>query len=707
MPPKATSPSTEQALTCARLARDRALKSLCEILNVARAVDVDPSKHEKLSARTKRLDRLVDSFQTEQTGIIHSLVLLDRSDEYEAVDSPVTDRMEAVVDEIREISARTVRPAVPLDAPTRQPFRALPEIALPSFDGSVTKWCAFRDTFNSLVHENPDIDDMQKFHYLLQCLTGSALSVIKPIPLSASNYSVAGAALADRFENKRLLATAHLDELLAFEPIAHESLPALIAFLQVFKENVATLKLLGVDDLAGFILFHLGSRALDRTTRQLFEASICQPGIPGFDALIDFVQKRVQILDDVQVAYENDTRSAPFSVPVASKLALTVARQSDGSSTARASSASSNPKHCFICDRGEHHPYRCPEFRTYSVTRRRDYVLINKLCLSCMSATHAVNACKSKHVCAKCQQRHHTLLHVPAASEIAPALLRPGDRAGGSTDTKFSGTSSFGSTVLLATAVIRILDARGVHHGVRALLDSGSQVSAITADCASRVGLTRRECKNELVGLSRSPVTQVGGSTACSFVPRRASSPTFDCHDLIILPQITSVLPSTSIPPNVRAQYRHLQLADPRFDTPSRIDVLLGGDLYPYLMRPESTVKHTAGCPSAMDTHLGWIIMGLVTTPGGGASSPRTSSLVTSARSIDTVAHQFRSVEEPVAPAVPTTEDQLCERMDDNPGSREHLNTLQGRPKAVHTGPDQMVRVATTVVELVQLPIEP
>ncbi|XP_015377512.1 PREDICTED: uncharacterized protein LOC107171770 [Diuraphis noxia] len=218
-----------------------------------------------------------------------------------------------------------------------------------------------------------------------------------------------------------------------------------------------------------------------------------------------------------------------------------------------------------------------------------------------------------------------------------------------------------GTTVLLGTAIVRVLDAHGKYHFVRVLLDSGSQISAITTDCVARIGLSRRKCESEIVGLSQSPVTQVRGSTSCSFIPHHTSSPKFNCHELIILQKLTSILPSTPLPPEVRTRYQHLVLADPQFDTPSQIDMLLGGDLYPFLIRSESIVKHTSDFPSAMDSHLGWIIMGLV-NPLSRASAPRTSLLLTSSPSIDTLIHRFWSIEEPVAPAVPTTEDELCER---------------------------------------------
>lgn len=42
----------------------------------------------------------------------------------------------------------------------------LPVIKLKEFDGSYDKWIKFRDTFKSMIHDNPDIPKITKFHYL-------------------------------------------------------------------------------------------------------------------------------------------------------------------------------------------------------------------------------------------------------------------------------------------------------------------------------------------------------------------------------------------------------------------------------------------------------------------------------------------------------------------------------------------------------------
>lgn len=75
-----------------------------------------------------------------------------------------------------------------------------------------------------------------------------------------------------------------------------------------------------------------------------------------------------------------------------------------------------------------------------------------------LSSTHMMNACKSKHLCEKFQQRHHTLLHFqlelkPTVTTDQEVTLIDGGEVG-STNTKFSGLSASGSIVLLGTAIV-------------------------------------------------------------------------------------------------------------------------------------------------------------------------------------------------------------------------------------------------------------
>ncbi|XP_065073823.1 uncharacterized protein LOC135697895 [Ochlerotatus camptorhynchus] len=57
----------------------------------------------------------------------------------------------------------------------------LPEIRLPTFSGPLKEWVTFRDTFRSLIHNNPQLTDMEKFTYLRSSLNGEALQEINSV----------------------------------------------------------------------------------------------------------------------------------------------------------------------------------------------------------------------------------------------------------------------------------------------------------------------------------------------------------------------------------------------------------------------------------------------------------------------------------------------------------------------------------------------
>jgi Protein of unknown function (DUF1759) len=78
----------------------------------------------------------------------------------------------------------------------------LPTIALPSFNGNAEEWVSFRDTFISMVHENPDLSGSTKFRYLKSSITDK-LSPIAFMPESTEGYEDAWETVKRFYENKR------------------------------------------------------------------------------------------------------------------------------------------------------------------------------------------------------------------------------------------------------------------------------------------------------------------------------------------------------------------------------------------------------------------------------------------------------------------------------------------------------------------------
>ena len=103
-------------------------------------------------------------------------------------------------------------------ARTSQAKAKLPKLTLPKFRGEFTKWNTFWDSFQSAVHDNPEISKVDKFNYLNSVLKGPAARAIAGLTLTASNYENAVGILQDRFGKTQQIITAHMDELIKIAP---------------------------------------------------------------------------------------------------------------------------------------------------------------------------------------------------------------------------------------------------------------------------------------------------------------------------------------------------------------------------------------------------------------------------------------------------------------------------------------------------------
>ncbi|XP_060861320.1 uncharacterized protein LOC132938478 [Metopolophium dirhodum] len=609
------------------------------------------------------LDQLVITFNNEQKHILSVFAETDEVDEFIRVDEDVTETMQSMCDQINVIVAK-LKPNNSIatlrnnNRQTSVQSLVLPRIEIPKFDGNIIEWCSFRDMFTSLVHVNEHYTDIKRFHYLLCYLLGPALTIVKAVPLTADNYSIAWNALKDRYDNKRLLVTAHIEKLFAFAPLTKESPASLSLFVNTFRENVSAIQALGVSDFAGFLLFYIGSRVIDPMTRRLFEATVAKNQIPDLNSLLDFVSQRCNVLENVGsssgISYvENNERT----------VGKTTTKKIQGKKSEKTSLAAVTPaktKKCLFCGH-PHAIYKCFGFRKQPVSSRRDFVNKNQLCFVCLNSGHMSNACPTSFTCRICSSKHSTLLHLTddITKSNTDKTNDNSERATTSCNaTQFSGVTHTETTVLLGTVVVRVRDNTGVLQAVRAVLDSGSQVSAMTVDCVNRLGLTRRKCPVEVIGLSQQPVTTVKGQTNFNFVPVQADSPEFKGTNVIVLPRIMSTMPNRVLPAEVRDRYRHLVFADPQFDHPAPVDMLIGGDLYPSVIQSRADVIHTEGLPSAMNTQLGWVIIGALQD---NTHTPLTSLSISTTPPIEELMQRFWTVEEPTESTMPTTQDKQCE----------------------------------------------
>ncbi|XP_033311148.1 uncharacterized protein LOC117211419, partial [Bombus bifarius] len=170
---------------------------------------------------------------------------------------------------------------------------------------------------------------------------------------------------------------------------------------------------------------------------------------------------------------------------------------------------------CPTCN-GPHEIRHCKVFKAKSATKRFQIVKKASLCINCLGRGHSLTQCTS--------------------------------------------------------AQIKVLNKQGQPIRARALLDTGSSMNFMTDKLANSLGIKQGRC-----------AIQIGALDNLSTTAKRYTTATITSTDgkykktlrFLIIPAISTFIPSEPIDPSSLGLPRNIQLADPQFHCPAPIDVLL------------------------------------------------------------------------------------------------------------------------------------
>ncbi|XP_072384596.1 uncharacterized protein [Diabrotica undecimpunctata] len=478
----------------------------------------------------------------------------------------------------------------------------LPTIEMPKFNGDFERWMDFRDSFDSLIIKNSNLSEIQKFHYLKSSISGNAATVISSLPLSASNFQLAWQLICERYANKCILKFSHTKAIFNLPKICKENPQQLRQLLDSVLSNLRSLKSLGEPtDQWSTLLSYIVVDKLDTVTEREWDLS--KTGSATFDDLIEFLKRRADILENriLKTSENKDNFQRNYSKGKFSKSFI------------------STQVSCQFCQNA-HKISNCPEFLRLSVKQRAEQVKGLKLCLNCLHTGHISKGCKYGK-CHKCALKHHTLLHVDTnRSSLAPhdSSVPQGSGITSSSENQSSAVVNLAAyqpnnQVLLSTVSILVKDSRGQFQSAKAILESGSQSNFISEDFVNKLGLER-----EVIEMSVSGISQVPSliNSKCLVELEAVHSKFVLSLPCLIVRKLCNSLPSFPISTANLNIPQNITLADPTFNKPSRIDILIGSAVFWDLLQV-GQIRLGRNMPTLQKTRFGWIISGPLSVSSG------------------------------------------------------------------------------------------
>lgn len=230
----------------------------------------------------------------------------------------------------------------------------LPRVNLPSFSGKFDEWMPFHNIFDSMIHRNTTLPNVQKMQYLLAALKGAALDVVSSLETSDENYTMAWEMLIDRYDDSSLIVQKHVRALFDLPIINKENHGLLRRMIDSVLKHLRVLKALERSiDHWDDLMVHLITSRIDQRTNRAWEITLKKGEIPSLKQLLDFLSQHCRALE----ASDRTQR-------------LSIHQDKFNAGKTTAAHVSSAGIHCAYCDKSDHNIYACKNFLQLTAQNR-------------------------------------------------------------------------------------------------------------------------------------------------------------------------------------------------------------------------------------------------------------------------------------------------------------------------------------------------
>ncbi|XP_036320453.1 uncharacterized protein LOC118734966 [Rhagoletis pomonella] len=529
--------------------------------------------------KLEQLERMQVQFEEEQSQLekednaeIESETRMEFLDSFIFVKAAVTKSLGSRSSTFAQSSTRrqsTMEEHSAVPSITVVPRSRLPPLQLPRFSGVITEWPDFWAMFSAVVDKETNLSSVEKFQHLRSCVSGIALDAIRSLKINAENYEKAGVAEGSANGLREL----------------SDKIGSHLRALQTIATN---------DEVLNGILIHIVTTKSDVETQSKWEEHAPINELPSWDLMSKFLERRVRIMESVEKTTFRSGKQVNHKKNSIRKQSFVTASPAKG---------------CTFCNGIEHFISTCPLFLNLSPSLRFKEAKRLQLCINCLRKGHIVKNCKSSN-CKSCSGKHNTLLHLSsiALPVLEEAVASPETKTALIADSKQPVAFVSKEQAMLATAVVMLKNRHGNFVPCRVLLDSTSQLHCITSDMANRSQLSKSKSTTIISGIGASDIL----SKENVVLYMQASDGSYSKSlSAVIVPTITTLQPETNLS-NVKWNIpANIQLADPSFFRPQKIDLLIGVSLF-FELLCVGQICLKQGLPILQKTRLGWIVAGKV-----------------------------------------------------------------------------------------------
>ncbi|XP_065213370.1 uncharacterized protein LOC135840671 [Planococcus citri] len=490
----------------------------------------------------------------------------------------------------------------------------LPKLNVPKFSGTQADWLTFRNIFTTVIH-NSSITKLKKNTYLHSYLEGEALSLIKNLDIAENTYDECWDIINLHYNDPHQQVSSHLSALL-HQP-SMEKRASLKQIIGSFRQNFAAFQSIVKEHNLDAISEVMISLFLSKTSKDLrgdWEKEVSlRNRFSTFNEFLQYMESQSNAIE----------RSNPSSSMIKPRAVVMVATGDQESK-----------KYCFYCKKpGNHFIHQCESFLKLDQNSRNSYVRKSRLCARCLR--RKCNSSCNKFSCRICRRPHNTLIHCDRPSSVTnqnsnslnrentdePPVKISKDNNNSDSYKSLSFQESakfpilalqtFGALNIMGSLLSTITVQIG-HHYYKALLDSGSQFNFITERLRTKLNLPKTKSVHQAIqGVGG--LFMKGLMTSTNILVKSIHTSYKLSLECLVIDKLIDYLPndyfsieSWNIPP-------HMQLADPTFNIPSEIDLLIGSNIF-WKLLGNSKYSLQNNLPELRDTRFGWIVTGQVTT---------------------------------------------------------------------------------------------